>query len=39
LEVDDSVGTTMRASIREQGIVEDDLLYVSVIRCEILTDC
>ncbi|HUG75435.1 MAG TPA: hypothetical protein VMM81_07185 [Acidimicrobiia bacterium] len=39
LEVDETVGTTMRASIREQGIIEDNLVYVSVIRCGILTDC
>ncbi|MEX2323424.1 MAG: hypothetical protein WEA29_06595 [Acidimicrobiia bacterium] len=39
LEVDETVGTAMRAAIRDQGIVEDDLVYVSVIRCGILTDC
>jgi hypothetical protein len=39
LEVHETVGTNMRASIREQGIVEDDLVYVSVIHCGILTEC
>ena len=39
LEVDETVGTAMRASIRERGVVEDDLVYVSVVRCGILTDC
>lgn len=39
LEVDETVGTAMRASIRERGVVEDDLVYVSVIRCGILESC
>jgi len=37
--VDEMVGTIMRTSLRERGIDEVDLVYVSVASCSILGVC
>ena len=37
--VDQTIGTLMRTSLRERGVDETDLVYVSVSSCSILGNC